>query len=157
MRYPTALLAAIPALLLPARLPAQQAVAPCELLTDAEVTTVLPNHMSGDVDHAGPALIDGVNAYQCSWMDQEVHMLIVVVNSARDDATFAEIKPTMWGDNDAKKLALGDGGWVRGEPDDMKVTVLKGHFVLDLELMSPDAAQKADALVALAKAALAHL
>jgi len=42
----------------------------------------------------------------------------------------------MWGDNDAKKI---DGGWIRGDDDDMKVTVMKGRAVLDLELMAPGA------------------
>jgi hypothetical protein len=136
---------------------AQQAVSPCELLTDEQVTTVLPNHMSGDVDHAGPSLIDGVNAYQCSYLDEAVNMLTVVVNVAATDALFAEIKPTMWGDNDAQKISVGDGGWIRGEDDDMKVTVMKGRAVLDLELMAPGAKAKSAALIELAKAAAAHL
>jgi hypothetical protein len=136
---------------------AQQAIAPCELLTDEQVATVLPNHEPGDVDHAGPSLIDGINAYQCSYLDEEVNMLTVVVNVASTDELFAEIKPTMWGDNDAQKISVGDGGWIRGEDDDMKVTVMKGRAVLDLELMAPGAKGKSAALVELAKAAAAHM
>jgi len=60
----------------------------------------------------------------------------------------------MWGDNDAKKI---DGGWIRGDDDDMKVTVMKGRAVLDLELMAPGAKGKSAALIELAKAAAAHL
>ena len=157
MRYAPAPLAAIPTLLLAAGLSAQQAVEPCELLTDEEVTTVVPAHMEGDVDHAGPSLIDGVNAYQCSWLDEQTNMLIVVVNSARDDATFAKIKPSGFLYSDDQKLDLGDGGWVHGDPDDMKVTVFKGHFLLDVELLMPDAGTKSAALVELAKAALSRL
>jgi len=136
---------------------AQQEIAPCELLTDAQISTVLPDHEPGEVAHAGPSLIDGVNAYQCTYLDEEVNMLTVVVNVASTDALFAEIKPTMWGDNDAQKIDVGDGGWIRGEDDDMKVTVLKGRAVLDLELMAPGAKGKSAALVELAKAAAAHL
>jgi len=136
---------------------AQQEIAPCELLTDEQVATVLPNHMPGDVDHAGPSLVDGINAYQCSYLDEEVNMLTVVVNVAATDKLFAEIKPTMWGDTDAQKIDVGDGGWIRGEDDDMKVTVMKGRAVLDLELMAPGAKAKSAALIELAKAAAAHL
>jgi len=39
----------------------------------------------------------------------------------------------------------------------MKVTVMKGRAVLDLELMAPGAKAKSAALIELAKAAAAHL
>ena len=55
------------------------------------------------------------------------------------------------------EIAVGDAGWRRGNPDDMKLTAIKGRNVLDLELMAPGARGKGDALVALGRAAIAKL
>ena len=52
---------------------------------------------------------------------------------------------------------VGDGGWVRGDANDLKLTALKGRSVLDLELSAAGAKAKTAALVILAKAALAQL
>jgi hypothetical protein len=53
--------------------------------------------------------------------------------------------------SDAREVAVADGGWFRGEEDDMKVTALKGRTVIDLELLAPGAGRKGDALVELAR------
>jgi hypothetical protein len=129
---------------------------PCKLLTRAQVETVLPKHDGGTVAHAGGSLIRGVDAYQCSYMNEDVHIFTVIVNVAVDDRRFADIRPHFLS-NEATRVAVGEGGWLRGEPDDMKLTAVKGRSVLDLELLSPDAGTKRDALVALARAAIARL
>ncbi|MGE5805526.1 MAG: hypothetical protein ACM34M_07015, partial [Ignavibacteria bacterium] len=51
---------------------------------------------------------------------------------------------------DAKKLQIGDGGWLYGNPDDMKVEVAKGFSVIQLELSSDKAKEKGNALIELA-------
>ena len=131
-------------------------IEPCKLLSKEQVATVLPNHDGGFVAHAGGSLIKGVDAYQCSYSDPNDHIFTVVVNVAVDDKRFADIKPHFFS-GEATKVPVGEGGWLRGEPDDMKLTAVKGRAVLDLELLSPTAKQKEQALVALAKAAIAHL
>ena len=129
---------------------------PCKLLNREQVATVLPDHDGGSVAHAGPALIEGVSAYQCSYLDKEFNLFTVILNVAVDDKRFADIKPgsTI---TDEKKVAVADGGWIRGSPDDMKLTAVKSRTVIDLELMAPGAGGKAAALVALANAVAGKL
>jgi len=136
--------------------PLSSQIDPCTLLTRAQVATVLPNHDGGVVAHAGPALIQGVNAYQCSYADKEFNLLTVILNVAVDDKRFAEIRPgsTI---TDEKQVPVADGGWVRGDPNDMKLTAVKGRTVIDLELMAPGAGGKIAALVALANAVAGKL
>jgi hypothetical protein len=129
---------------------------PCKLLTRQQVETVLPQNDGGTVAHAGGSLISGVDAYQCSYMNEAVHIFTVIVNVAVDDRRFAEIRPH-FDAHEATRVAVGEGGWLRGEADDMKLTAVKGRSVLDLELLTPDAGTKSAALVTLARAAIAHL
>ena len=91
-------------------------IKPCELLSKAQVATVLPEPDDGFQAHAGGSLI-----------------------------------------REGRKVDVGDGGWLRGEDDDMKLTAVKGRTVIDLELMAPKARDKADALVELARAVAAKL
>jgi len=132
------------------------AIDPCKLLTRQQVETVLPKNDGGTVAHAGGSLIAGVDAYQCSYMNDAANIFTVIVNVAVDDRRFAQIRPH-FAANEATRVAVGDGGWLRGEADDMKLTAVKGRSVLDLELLTPDAGTKSSALVTLARAALAHL
>jgi len=124
---------------------------PCKLLTREQVVTVLPNHDGGSVTHSGPALIQGVSAYQCSYLDKEFNLFTVILNVAVDDKRFADIKPGSTV-TDEQAVPVADGGWIRGSPDDMKLTAVKGRTVIDLELMAPGADGKTAALVALASA-----
>jgi hypothetical protein len=66
-------------------------IKPCELLTPAQVSTVLPKSAEGFVAADGESLIPGVKSYQCSYMSPETHLLTVVVTVAADDASFAKI------------------------------------------------------------------
>ena len=69
-----------------------------------------------------------------------------------DADRFEKIKPSGFAmGSDARELEVADGGWLRGDEDDMKVTVLKGLTVVDLELLAADAGQKGDALTELAR------
>jgi hypothetical protein len=127
-------------------------IQPCKLLTAEQVATVLPNHDGGMVAHAGGSLIKGVDAYQCSYSNAVPNIFTVVLNVAVDDERFKEIKPSRSFHSDDKKIDAGDAGWVYGSDDDMKVEVLKGRTVIDLELLAPRARGKSDALVGLARA-----
>jgi hypothetical protein len=125
---------------------------PCRLLTAEQVAHVLPEHDDGFVAKEGGSLIEGVDAYQCSYSNPAGDLLTVVLNVAVDADRFEKIKPSGFAmGSDARELDVADGGWLRGEEDDMKVTVLKGLTVIDLELLAADAGQKGDALVELAR------
>jgi hypothetical protein len=45
------------------------------------------------------------------------------------------------------ELNIGDGGWLYGDPDDLKLKAIKGYTVIELELTSENAEKKGDALV----------
>ena len=132
------------------------ALDPCKLLTRQQVETVLPKNDGGTVAHAGGSLIAGVDAYQCSYMNDATNIFTVIVNVAVDDRRYSQIRPHFSAD-EATRVAVGEGGWLRGTADDLKLTAVKGRSVLDLELLAPDAGAKRSALVALAQAAMAHL
>jgi len=143
------LVASLFSALLPAVLSAQ--LDPCKLLTRVQVATVLPNPDGGSVTHSGPSLIEGVTAYQCSYLDPAFNLFTVVLNVAVDDKRFAEIRPS-FSMTETTKVQVADGGWLRGNPNDMKLAAVKGLTVIDLELMAPGAGQKGPALVALGNA-----
>lgn len=125
---------------------------PCELLTMAQVATVLPTSAPGWVAASGESLIPGVKSYQCSYIDPATNGLTVVVTVAENDAAFVKIAPSKSMHEDHKPVPLADRGWVFGEDDDLKVAAVKGRTLIDLELTAPGAGLKADALVELARA-----
>jgi hypothetical protein len=131
-------------------------IKPCELLSKAQVATVLPEPDDGFQAHAGGSLIKGVDAYQCSYSNPATNILTVILNVAADDERFEDITPGSL-IREGRKVDVGDGGWLRGEDDHIKLTAVKGRTVIDLELMAPKAREKADALVELARAVAAKL
>ena len=143
---------AFPAVLLTIAASWRGEIKPCELLTPAQVSTVLPKSDKGFVAANGESLIQGVKSYQCSYVNPEAHLLTVVVTVAADDASFVKIAPSTSRHEDHRKIAVADSGWVFGEPNDLKVEVIKGRTLVDLHLMAPGAQQKADQLVELARA-----
>ena len=158
----TLLVCAITAGLAPLLTPARSATAavspldPCKLLSAAEVAMALPKNDGGEIEHAGGSLVKGIDAYQCSYTSPDVHIFTVVVNIAADDKLFADLKPHFFR-GEATEVPVGTAGWLRGEPDDMKLTAIKGRTRLDLELLAPDAKVKGPVLVKLGQAAMAHL
>jgi hypothetical protein len=116
------------------------------------VSTVLPKADKGFVAADGESLIKGVKSYQCSYINPDTQLLTVIVTVAADDASFAKIAPSPSRHEDHRKIAIADGGWVYGQDDDLKIAVIKGRALIDLELMAPGAQQKADQLVELARA-----
>jgi hypothetical protein len=129
---------------------------PCKLLTKAQVETVLPHNDGGMVVHSGGSLIAGVDAYQCSYSNDAADVFTVVLNVTVDDQHFDKIRPHFEAD-EATKVPVGAGGWLRGDPNDLKLTAVRGRTVLDLELLATDAKAKGPALVALAQTAIGHL
>ena len=96
----------------------------------------------------------GVDSYQCSYSDEAYNLFTVIVHVAATKDDFDWIKPReSIGDDykDARKLTAGDGGWLYGSPDDLKVEIVKGFTVIELNLSLENAGEKGDALVELAK------
>ena len=128
-------------------------IEPCELLTSEQVSTVLPGHDEGYVAHSGGSLIEGVDSYQCSYSDEGLSLFTVILHVAVDKKRFDEIKldpSTYRMDKSVRELKIGDGGWLYGEPDDMKLKAEKGFTVLEFELLAKNAGDKKDKLVELA-------
>ena len=71
------------------------------------------------------------------------------------DARFEKIKPDLSATRliykNFRKVDVGDGGWVYGEPDVVTVRAAKGHTMIRLRLLADDAASRTDALIAAAK------
>jgi hypothetical protein len=133
--------------------PGSSEIVPCELLTIEQVKTVLPGSGEGFTASSGESLMKGVKSYQCSYSDEKYHLLTVIVHVASAKEDFDWIKPREnIGDDykDARKLNIGDGGWLYGDPEDMKVKVVKGYTVVELNLSSDDASEKGDSLIELA-------
>ena len=130
---------------------------PCELLTAEQVDSVLSGHDEGFVAKSGGSLIEGVDSYQCSYSNDAGDLFTVVVHIAADATRFEEIEPSpstarmIHGDS-FREVSVGDQGWVAGEPDDMKLTAIRGHAVIELELMSETAGEKGVALARLGSA-----
>ena len=128
---------------------------PCAWLAAEQVATVLPGHDGGSVAANGGSLIKGVDSYQCSYSrveGTEAWLFTVIVHKAADDPAFDQIKPSSSFHDDHQPVAAGDGAWLYGDDADLKLQMLKGRNVVELELMTPDAASKKDALVELARA-----
>lgn len=126
----------------------------CNLLTSDQVSSVLPGHDGGSVMHSGGSLLQGVDAYQCSYTvvsGTDVRLLNVILNVASTDEMFEEIKPSGFAYEKEEAVTIGDGGWSSGSAGNWKIKALKGRTMVDLELMAPDAKAKADQLLALAR------
>jgi hypothetical protein len=128
-------------------------IVPCELLTAEQVETVLPGADEGYTAMSGGSLMEGVDSYQCSYTNEKYNIFTAIVHVAATGEDFDWIKPKESISNsyeDARELNIGDGGWLYGTPDDMKVEVAKGYTVIELHLMSDNAKEKGNALVELA-------
>lgn len=130
---------------------------PCELLTSDEVDSALPGHDEGLVARSGGSLIEGVDSYQCSYSTEAGDVLTVIVHRASNDAAFEEIEPDpstarMTHPNTFREVSVGDRGWLSGESDDLKLTAVQGHDVVEIELMAEAAAGRGDALASLGAA-----
>jgi len=131
---------------------ASSAIAPCELLTAAEVATVLPGSDEGMTVKSGGSMIEGVDSYQCSYSNDDLDLLTVIVNVATDIAQFVQIEPKRPMSelyDEIREIEVGDGGWLYGDPTEMQLTAGQGDAVIELELMTADAGERGDAIVAL--------
>lgn len=127
---------------------------PCLLLTGEQVTTVLPGHDGGGVMQSSGSLMKGVDSSQCSYTRVEgtdMQLFTLVVHRAHDAAAFDAIKPSSSLHEDDEAVQAGDAAWVYGDAQDLKLKMLKGQSIVELELMTPDAATRKGAIVELAR------
>ena len=123
---------------------------PCTLLTEAQVRAIVPDLEGSFVAHAGASLLEGVEAYQCSYANKSAQGLTVILNVAADVPRFEQIKRSSDFYSAGKPLEIGDAAWVYGEHSN-KVTVYKHLTVIDLNLDTADAAQRTESLIELAR------
>jgi hypothetical protein len=131
---------------------ASSAIAPCDLLTADEVATVLPGSDEGMTVKSSESMIDGVDAYQCSYSNDESDLLTVIVHVAVDNERFGQIEPKRPMSelyDEVREIDVGDGGWLYGDPTEMQLTAGQGYAVIELELMTADAGERGDAILAL--------
>lgn len=130
---------------------------PCALLTAEQVATVLRDAAPGVAARSGSSLIQGIDAWQCAWVNPRTELLTLVVKVAADDARFAEIAPGRAEREDRQPVAVGEEAWMRVAPNEVKIKAVRGRAVVDVELTAPGAAVRAEALVAVAQAVVAQL
>jgi hypothetical protein len=137
----------------------------CDLLTDDQVSSVLPGHDGGFVAASGASLMEGVKSYQCSYSatrGEGEDLLTVILTVGSDVEQFNDwIKPGRSAKQEIheiyRDLEVADGGMLYGEPDDMNADAWQGTTLVSLELMAPDAERRSEALAALAAAVVAKL
>ncbi len=127
----------------------------CALLSADEVARVLPGSTGGMATHSGGSLIQGVEAYQCSWVNANGDLLTVILNVATDDARFAQIRPGDAVRDNREAVDVADQGWLAVTPDEVKLKAVKGRTVIDVELMEAGAAGKSADITELGKAVAA--
>lgn len=135
-------------------------IAPCDLLTAEEVATVLAASDEGMAVKTGGSMIEGVDAYQCSYSNPDLDLLTVTVHVATDNTLFTEIEPrrpmsALY--DEIREIEVGNGGWLYGDPAEIKLTARLGDAVIELLLMTADAGERADALIALGDAVAADI
>jgi hypothetical protein len=129
-------------------------IAACDLLTADEVATVLPGSDEGMTVKSGESMIEGVDSYQCSYSNTDFDLLTVIVHVATNNEQFIQIEPKRPMSelyDEIREIEVGDGGWLYGDPTEMQLTAGQGDAVIELELMSVDAGERGDAIVALSE------
>ncbi len=130
---------------------------PCALLSDAQVAEVLPGAKAGMNTHSGGSLIDGVDAYQCTWINDSADMLTVILNVARNAERFADIRPGDAVRDNRQPVDAGAEGWMRVASDEVKVKAVQGYSVIDVELLATDAADRSAQMIGLARIVASRL
>ncbi len=108
----------------------------------------------------GGSMIEGVDAYQCSYSNANHDLLTVTVHVATDNTLFTEIEPRRPMSelyDEIREIEVGDGGWLYGDPTEMKLTAGQGNSVIELELMTADAGELGDALIELGNTIANHI
>ncbi|MCP5165596.1 MAG: hypothetical protein H6990_11135 [Pseudomonadales bacterium] len=130
---------------------------PCELLSPEEVASVLPAAGAGTTTQSGGSLIEGVDAYQCSYLNATADLLTVILNVAADDQRFDQIAPGSELREERQPVQIGEGGWMSVAPGEVKITAIQNRTVIDIDLMTSDAADRTAQLILLTESVAAKL
>ncbi len=130
---------------------------PCELVTLEQVQTVLPGASPGTTPHSGGSLIEGIDAYQCSYVDPAGELLTVILNVARTPEKFAEIAPGNAVRENRRRVDVAQEGWLVAGADEVKLKSVQGLTVFDVDLLATEASGREAQLVELARAVAARL
>lgn len=133
----------------------------CDLLTDEQVTTVVPGHDGGhDQDTSEASLMKDVSMEHCKYYHggpEGLVMLDVIVYRASSDEGFEQIAISEWGHSSDTKLDIGDVSFLEDAGGTWTATASKGRTVFEISLMADDAGAKSEQLVELARAVAAKL
>jgi len=133
----------------------------CGLLTDEQVSTVVPGHDGGhDQDTSEASLMKDVSLEHCKYYHggpEGLVMLDVLVWRASSDEGFEQIAISEWGHSSDTKLDIGDVSFLEDAGGTWTATASKGRTVFELSLMADDAEAKSEQLVQLARSVAAKL
>ena len=131
-------------------------LAPCELLSRAQVATVLPEPDAGFTTARGRSLLPGVRNFQCSWSNPANDSFYLVFEIAADDDAFDAIKPRERAayvrDLGAREPGIGQESWIYQDRDgSLRFKIVQDRKVIDLRLESADAPSREAALIELGR------
>jgi len=133
----------------------------CDLLTDEQVSTVVPGHDGAhDQDTSEASLMKDVSMEHCKYYsvgEAGLQMLDVIVYRASSDEGFEEIAISEWGHSSDTKLDIGDLSFLEDAGGTWIATASKGRTVFELSLTADDAGAKSEQLVELARSVAAKL
>ncbi|MBK7251730.1 MAG: hypothetical protein IPI06_12935 [Gammaproteobacteria bacterium] len=124
---------------------------PCDLLTPGQVQTVLPGASAGMTTHSGASLVEGIDAYQCSYVNPTGEVLTVILNVARTPDRLAEIAPGSAVRENRRRVDIAQEGWLSTSADEVKIKAVKGLTVFDIDLLATDASDREAQLMELAR------
>lgn len=142
----------------------------CGLLTDAQVTSVLPGHTGGMEAASGSAMFgDDTRSYKCSYDKREGNAVFFFtldltvgefgVSSYEMDRQMAESEGSIH-----REIGVADGGWVEKGDDWLgqgvpyvTATLLKNPTEISILLMTPDSHDQVDKVIELASSVASGL
>lgn len=125
---------------------------PCELAPQPLVQAVLPEADAGSTQQAGGSLIQGIDSYQCSFVNRSGDLLTVIVHVAQGAELFKELAIGSAVRDSYRRVDIGDEGWVQSSADEIKLKAVKKLQRIELNLLAAGAAGREAQLVELARA-----
>ena len=125
---------------------------PCELAPQPLVQAVLPEADAGSTQQAGGSLIQGIDSYQCSFVNRSGDLLTVIVHVAQGAELFKELAIGSAVRDSYRRVDIGDEGWVQSSADEIKLKAVKKLQRIELNLLAARAAAREKPLIDLTRA-----
>jgi hypothetical protein len=113
---------------------------PCELAPQPLVQAVLPEADAGSTQQAGGSLIQGIDSYQCSFVNRSGDLLTVIVHVAQGAELFKELAIGSAVRDSYRRVDIGDEGWVQSSADEVKVKAVQASCIASNSTCSPPGA-----------------